>query len=78
MDGGGGGHVSFRFVNVTWVDRDLLAFILCFLNQFWIASRSVCCFCEAMARSLSMATIAVSSAKVAVVHSGEVWQVCCV
>jgi hypothetical protein len=43
-----------------------------FLNQFWIASRSVCSFCEAMAGSLPMASTAVSSAKVAVVDSGEV------
>jgi hypothetical protein len=43
-----------------------------FLNQFWIASRLVCSLCEAMAGSLSMATTAVSAAKVAVVDSGEV------
>jgi hypothetical protein len=49
-----------------------LAFILYFLNQSWIASRSVYSFCEAMAGSLSMATTAVSSAKFAVVNSGEV------
>jgi hypothetical protein len=35
------GHISLRVVNVTWIDLDLLAFILHFLNQFWIASRSV-------------------------------------
>jgi hypothetical protein len=29
-----GGHVSFRVVNVTWIDLDFLAFILHFLNQF--------------------------------------------
>jgi hypothetical protein len=68
----GGGHVSFRVVNVTWIDLHPLAFILHFLNQFWIASRSVCSFCEAMAGSLSVASTAVSSAKVAVVDSGEV------
>jgi hypothetical protein len=37
----------------------------------WIASRSVCSFCEAMAGSLSVAITAVSSAKVGVVDSGE-------
>jgi hypothetical protein len=37
-----GGHISLRVVNVTWVDFDSLAFILHFLNQFRIASRSVC------------------------------------
>jgi hypothetical protein len=51
---------------VTWINLDSLAFILHFLNQSWIASRSVCSFCEAMAGLLSMATTAVSSAKVAV------------
>jgi hypothetical protein len=67
-----GGHISLRVVNVTWIDLDSLAFILHFLNQSWIASRSVCSFCDAMAGSLSMATTAVSSANVAVVDSGEV------
>jgi hypothetical protein len=65
------GDVYLRVVNVTWIDLDSLAFILHFLNQFWIASRSACSFCEAMAGSLSMATTSVSSAKVAVVDSGE-------
>jgi hypothetical protein len=68
----GGGHVSLSVVNVTWIDLDSLAFILHFLNQFWIASRSVCSFCEAMAGSLSLATSALSSAKVAAVDYGEV------
>jgi hypothetical protein len=67
-----GGHIPLRVVNVTWIDLDSLAFILHYLNQFWIASRSVCSFCEAMAGSVSMATTAVSSAKVAMVDSGEV------
>jgi hypothetical protein len=49
-----------------------LAFILHFLNQFWIASRLVCSFCEAMAGSLSVASTAVSSAKVDVVDYGEI------
>jgi hypothetical protein len=53
----------------TWIRW--LSFSI-FLNQFWIASRSVCSFCEAMAGSSSMVTTAVSSAKVAVVDSGEV------
>jgi hypothetical protein len=67
-----GGHVSLRVVNVTWIDLDSSAFILHSLNQSWIANRSVCSFCEAMAGSLSMATTAVSSAKIVVIHSGEV------
>jgi hypothetical protein len=55
------------------VDRlGSLSFHSPFLNQFWIASRLVCSLCEAMAGSLSMATTAVSSAKVAVVDYGEV------
>jgi hypothetical protein len=68
----GGWHVSLRVVNMTWIDLNPLAFILHFLNQFWIASRLVCSFCEAMARSLSVATTAASSAEAAVVNSGEV------
>jgi hypothetical protein len=60
------GHVSFRVVTVIWIDLDLLAFLLRFINQFWIASRLVCSFCEAMAGPLSMASTAVSLAKVAV------------
>jgi hypothetical protein len=69
-----GGHVSLHVVNVSWIDLDSLAFILNFLNQSWIASRSVCTssLCEAMAGSLSMATTGVSSAKVAMVDSGAV------
>jgi hypothetical protein len=65
------GHVSLSEVNVTWIDLDPLAFILHLFNQFWIASRLGCSLCEAMAGSLSVTT-AVSSAKVAVVDSGEV------
>jgi hypothetical protein len=53
-------------VNVTWTDLDLLAFFLHFLNQFCIAARLLC------KQWLSMANIAVSSAKVAVVDSGEI------
>jgi hypothetical protein len=59
-------------VNVTWIGLDPLAFILHFLNQFCVASRSVSSFSEAMAGSLSVATTAVSCAKVTVVDSGEV------
>jgi hypothetical protein len=67
-----GGHISLCLVNVTWIDFDTLAFFLHFLNQFWIAARLVSSLCEAMAESLSVASIAVSSEKVAVVDSGEV------
>jgi hypothetical protein len=49
-----------------------ISFISPFLNQFWISARLVCTFCEAMAGSLSVASTAVSLAKVAVVDSGEV------
>jgi hypothetical protein len=31
------GQISLRVVNVMWIDLDSLAFILHFLNQFWIA-----------------------------------------
>jgi hypothetical protein len=65
------GHISFCVANVTWINLHPLAFIIHFLNQFWIASRLVCSFCEAMAGSLSTASTAVSSAKVAVVDSDE-------
>jgi hypothetical protein len=65
-----GGGVSLQVVNVTRTNLDQLASILHFLNHFWIASRLVCSFCEAMAGSLSVASTAVSSAKVAVVDSG--------
>jgi hypothetical protein len=56
------GHALLYVVNVTRID----------LNQFWVANRLICSFCEAMAGSLSMATIAASSAYVAVVYSDEV------
>jgi hypothetical protein len=69
---GGGGHASLCVVNVSWIDLDPLAFILHFLNQFWIASRLVCSLYDAMAGSLLVAGAAVSSAKIAVVDSGEV------
>jgi hypothetical protein len=48
MDGGGGG-LSLHVVNVMLTDLDPLAFILHFLNQYWIAARLVCSFHEAMA-----------------------------
>jgi hypothetical protein len=67
-----GGHVSILLVNVTWTNLDLLAFILHFLNQFWITSRLVCSFGGTMAGSLSVASTAVMLEKVAVVDSGEV------
>jgi hypothetical protein len=63
------------FFSCCECDVDRLAFIsfhLNFLNQFWTASRLVCSFCEAIAGSLPVASTAVSSAKVAVVDSGEV------
>jgi hypothetical protein len=56
-----------------YVDRlGFVGFHSPFLNQFWIVSRLVCSFYEAMAGSLSMATTAVSLTKVAVIDSGEV------
>jgi hypothetical protein len=61
----GRGHVSLRVVNVTWTEFDPLAFILCSLNQLWIATRLACSVCIATARSLS-----VLSTKFAVVGSG--------
>jgi hypothetical protein len=67
-----GGHVSLCAVNVMWVDLDPLASVLHFLNQCWIANRLVCSFCDARAGSVSVASTAVLSAKVAVVDSGEV------
>jgi hypothetical protein len=64
-----------RFSSCSECDIDRLGFVdfhSPFFKPFWIASRSVCSFCEAMAGSLSVATTAVSSAKVAVADSGEV------
>jgi uncharacterized membrane protein len=66
------GHVFLHVVNITWIDLDSLAFVLHFLNRVWIASRSVCSFCGAIAGSLFIVTTAVSLAKVAVVGSGEI------
>jgi hypothetical protein len=43
-----------------------------FKTQFRIAARLVCSFCEAMVVSLSVASTAGSSAKVAMVDSGVV------
>jgi hypothetical protein len=55
-----------------WIDMDLLAFIVHFSSQFWIASRLVCNLCDAMAGSLSVSGTAISLAKVAVIDSNEV------
>jgi hypothetical protein len=66
-----GGNISLHVVNVIWINLDPLAFILHSLNLFWIESRLVCSLCEAMTGSLSMSTIAVLLAKVAVVDSGD-------
>jgi hypothetical protein len=49
-----------------------VSFYLALFNKFWIANKLVCSFCEAMAVSLSLASTAVSSAKVTVVDSGVV------
>jgi hypothetical protein len=71
MDWGGGAH--FSSCSECDVDHlESVESILHFLNQFWIASRLVCSFCEAVTGSLSMISTAVASAKVAVVDSGEV------
>jgi hypothetical protein len=59
-------------VSVTWTDLDPLALILHALSQFWIIARLVCILREAMTGSLSVASTAASSAKVAVIDSGEV------
>jgi hypothetical protein len=59
-------------VNVTSIDLDPLAFIIHFLNRFWIASRLACSLCDAMSGSLSVASTAVLSAKFAVIDSCEV------
>jgi hypothetical protein len=56
------GHASFCVGNVTWFDLDTLAFILHFLNHFWIASGLVCSLRDAMSSSLSVASTTVSSA----------------
>jgi hypothetical protein len=64
---------SFSSCSECDVDRlGFIGFHSPFFKPFCIASRSVCSFCEAMAGSLSVATTSVSSAKVAVVDSGEV------
>jgi hypothetical protein len=59
-------------VNVTWTDGDSLVIILHIFNHFWIASRLVPSFCEAMPGSLSVANTAVSLTNIAVVDSVEV------
>jgi hypothetical protein len=67
-----GVQVSLRLVNAMWTNLDSLAFILHVFNHFYIASRLVCSFCEAMPGSQSVANTAVSSANFAVVGSVEV------
>jgi hypothetical protein len=62
-------------VNVSWTDLVSLALIRQFFSQDWIARRAVWSVWEAVAGSLSAATTAVSSAKVAVKESGEVGRV---
>jgi hypothetical protein len=59
-------------VNLTWTDLVSLTFIRQVFSQDWIARREVWSFWEAVAGSLSVPTTAVSSAKVAVMESGEV------
>jgi hypothetical protein len=59
-------------VNVTCTDLVSLALIRQVFSQDWIARRVVWSFWEAVAGSLSVATTAVSSAKVAVMKPGEV------
>jgi hypothetical protein len=59
-------------VNVVYVGLDPLAFILHFPSELCIASNLVCSSLEAMARSLSVAITAVSSAVVALGVSGEI------
>jgi hypothetical protein len=64
-----------RLSSCSECDADRLgsvSFYSPFLSQFWIASRLVCSLCEAIAGSLSVASTAVPSAKVAVVEFGEV------
>jgi hypothetical protein len=69
----GEGGSRFFSCSECYVDRlGSISFHSSFLNQFWIASRLVCSFCEAMAGSLSLASTAVSSIKVAAIDSGQV------
>jgi hypothetical protein len=63
-----------RFSSCGECDVDPLgsgSFCSPFLNEFRIAARLVCSSCEAMAGSLSVASTAVSSEKVAVIYSDE-------
>jgi hypothetical protein len=62
-------------------DMDQFGFISIYspsLNLFGTVASLVYSVCEAMAASLSVASTAVSSARVAMVESGVVWQVCSV
>jgi hypothetical protein len=62
--------VRFSSCRECYVDRlESVSFYSSFLNHFWIASRLICSFCEAMDVSLSMVTTALSSAKFAAVDS---------
>jgi hypothetical protein len=72
----GRGHVSLRIVIVTWIDLNSLAFILHFLNQFWIASRSVCSFCECLDHCTWL--LLQCRRQVAVEDSGEVRSLNCI
>jgi hypothetical protein len=67
----GPGRARFSLYGECNVDRLASFPFYSFLNQFWIVSRLICGFCEAMAGSLSVATTAASSSKVGVVDSGE-------
>jgi hypothetical protein len=67
-----GGHVARHVGNVTWTDLVSLAFICHIFSQDWIARREAWSSWEAVAGSQSVVTTAVSSAKVAVMESGEV------
>jgi hypothetical protein len=62
-------QVSVCVVDVTSIALDSLDFILHLFNHFYIASRLVCSFCDAMPGSLSVASTAVSSANFAAVDS---------
>jgi hypothetical protein len=66
------GQVSLRLVNVAWTYLDSLGFILHFFNHSWNTSRLICSFCEAVTRSLSVTSGALSSENVAVCDSSVV------
>ena len=62
----------FFRVKVTWTDLISFAFIHHFFNYNWILFKCVCSLCVAIAGSLCVVRMAVSSAKVAVVLSAIV------